>query len=102
MRLVVFLKQNSLTARSLIEKLIQTEISSKSNKGRISKTEKQAALVSINFFAKFIKAKVDKKRDTAEIKALVQMIDVDRDGVISETDLDAFLGRVNFHDFFQD
>jgi Ca2+-binding EF-hand superfamily protein len=58
-------------------------------------------LISIGFFSKFIKAKVDKKRSLEEIKELVALIDFDRDGFIGPSDLEAFLGRSNFHKFFE-
>ena len=54
----------------------------------------------MNFFSKFIKMKVDKKREINEIKAYVDLIDIDKDGVISIEDLDSFLSRINFNDFY--
>ncbi len=92
-RITVFLKQNNLTAKTLIEKLIATRNTANSNK---QKAKSNANLISISFFAKFIKAKVDKKRSLEEIKHLLQYADLDRDGKISDNDLEAALGRVNF------
>jgi Ca2+-binding EF-hand superfamily protein len=54
----------------------------------------------VNFFAKFIKAKVDKKRSIDELKHLANQIDLDKDGIISEHDLEAYLSRLNFSNFF--
>ena len=65
-----------------------------SENGRVSNK------VSASFFAKFIKAKVDKKKTQEEILFLVKSVDIDKDGVISEEDLEAFLGRLNFQEFF--
>lgn len=56
--------------------------------------------MSISFFAKFLKAKVDKKRNLEDIKDLMRSVDLDRDGKIGESDLEAFIGRVNFQEFF--
>mmetsp|Transcript_32138 Transcript_32138/g.31454 ORF Transcript_32138/g.31454 Transcript_32138/m.31454 type:complete len:128 (+) Transcript_32138:1654-2037(+) len=47
-----------------------------------------------------MKAKVDKKRSLEEIKELVRKIDIDKDGYVSEQDLEGYLGRLNFQDFF--
>lgn len=52
--------------------------------------------VSISYFAKFLKAKVDKKRSLDEIKDIITVIDIDKDNKIGESDLETFLSRVNF------
>ena len=96
LRLVVFLKQNNLTAKSLIEKLLSTK-----KQQSDPKQQKQINFISVTFFSKFIKAKVDKKRTLDEIKEYVRQVDMDRDGLIGESDLEAFLGRVNFQEFFE-
>jgi len=44
---------------------------------------------------------VDKKRTVEEIKELVKLIDMDQDGYIGVSDLEAFVGRANFHNFFE-
>lgn len=91
LRLAVFLQQNSLTAKTLIEKLLETKRAS--NPGCNDE-------ISLKFFAKFIKAKVDKKPEVPEIIGLVSQMDIDRDGLIGENDLEAFLGRVNYSKAF--
>jgi hypothetical protein len=79
-RLSVFMQQNGMTAKSLLDKLAETKNSSKTNKVR---NKANSDLISSNFFAKFIKAKVDKKRSLDELKDLVESaIDMDRDGFI--------------------
>jgi len=94
-RLTVFMQQNGMTAKSLLDKLIETKNSSKTNKARNKATTDQ---ISTNFFAKFIKAKVDKKRTLEELKELVDAsIDMDRDGFIGLSDLEAFVGRASYH-----
>ena len=92
LRLQVFLQQNSLTPRSLIDKLVETKRAS----NPACNDE-----ISIKFFSKFIKAKVDKKPEVPEILAIVTQMDIDRDGLIGESDLEAFLGRVNFSKAFK-
>jgi Ca2+-binding EF-hand superfamily protein len=94
-RLTVFMQQNGMTAKALLDKLIETKNSSKTNKARNKATTDQ---ISTNFFAKFIKAKVDKKRTLEELKEIVDAsIDMDKDGCIGLSDLDAFLGRASYH-----
>ena len=88
-----------MTAKSLLDKLIETKNSSKTNKARNKATSDQ---ISTNFFEKFIKAKVDKKRTLEEIKELVDAsIDMDKDGFIGLSDLEAFVGRASYHTFFE-
>jgi len=43
--------------------------------------------VSVNVFASFLKAKIDKKRDEAELRKFANYMDVDKDGFITEIDL---------------
>ena len=58
----------------------------------------QVDQISTNFFAKFIKAQVDKKRTLEELKELVDAsIDMDKDGFIGLSDLEAFVGRASYH-----
>ena len=95
MRLTVFMQQNGMTAKALLDKLIETKNSSKTNKARNKATTDQ---ISTNFFAKFIKAKVDKKRTLEELKEIVDAsIDMDKDGCIGLSDLEAFVGRASYH-----
>ncbi len=84
-----------MTAKSLLEKLIETKNSSKTNKAR---NKASSDLITTNFFAKFIKAKVDKKRTLDELKELVDSsIDMDKDGYIGLSDLESFVGRAGYH-----
>ena len=97
-RLSVFLQQNGLTGKDLIEKLLESKRTSKTNQ---ESGKHESAQISTSYFAKFIKAKVDKKRSFEEIKAIVvEVVDMDRDGIISISDLEGFLGRINYHAFF--
>jgi hypothetical protein len=92
LRLAVFLQQNNLTPKSLIAKLVETKRAS--NPGCNEE-------ISLKFFGKFIKAKVDKKPELPAIISIVTQMDIDRDGLIGESDLEAFLGRVNFTNAFK-
>ena len=84
-----------MTPKTLLNKLIETKNSSKTNKARNKATTDQ---ISTNFFAKFIKAKVDKKRTLEELKELVDAsIDMDKDGFIGLSDLDTFVGRASYN-----
>jgi len=91
-RLWVFLKQNKLSVKQLSDKLLASKSTQTSNKEKIS----------VGFFAKFLKAKVDKKRSVEELKEFAKQMDLDRDGYLGEEDIDAFLKRLNFKDFFDE
>lgn len=58
-------------------------------------------MISVSFFSKFLKAKVDKKRPLDELKQLVAArIDMDMDGFVGESDLEAFVGRAHYQPYF--
>ena len=52
-------------------------------------------------FASFLKMKVDKKREESELKRLSAQIDVDKDGMISATDIDTCVKNLNNLAFWQ-
>ena len=82
-----------------MDKLIETKNNSKTNQARNKAT---SSFISVNFFSKFLKAKVDKSRILDDLLALVSAsVDMDRDGVISVADLEAFVGRTHFQDFLE-
>jgi hypothetical protein len=88
-----------MSCKSLLEKLVETKNSSKTNKAR---NKASSEVITTSFFAKFIKAKVDKKRTLEELKELVDTsLDMDRDGFIGLSDLEAFVGRASYHQFFE-
>jgi Ca2+-binding EF-hand superfamily protein len=99
LRLAVFMQQNGLTCKKLVDKLIETKNNSKTNQARNKAT---SSFISVNFFSKFLKAKVDKSRALDDLLAIVSTsVDMDRDGVISVADLEAFVGRTHFQDFLE-
>jgi len=63
------------------------------NKG-VLKVENQA-------FAAFLKQKVDKKRDEYSISMYVNQMDVDKDGFITEDDLNTCIKNLNNQQFFK-
>ena len=77
---------------------MQTKNSSKTNKAR---NKASSDSITVNFFAKFVKSKVDKKRSIEDIRGLVAALDLDGDGVVSVSDLEALVGRANFHQYFE-
>ena len=93
------MQQNGLTCKKLVDKLIETKNNSKTNQARNKAT---SSFISVNFFSKFLKAKVDKSRALDDLLAIVSTsVDMDRDGVISVADLEAFVGRTHFQDFLE-
>ena len=91
LRLWVFLKQNKLSISQLLFKLSSTKKESKTGKKDVS----------IGYFAKFLKAKVDKKSDMNELREFAKAIDLDKDGCLCEADMETFLKRLNFREFFE-
>ena len=93
------MQQNGLTCKKLVDKLIETKNNSKTNQARNKAT---SSFISVNFFSKFLKAKVEKSRALDDLFAIVSAsVDMDRDGVISVADLEAFVGRTHFQDFLE-
>ena len=79
-RLDYFLRQNKLTPIEIMRRLSGT-------KG-VLKVENQA-------FAAFLKQKIDKKRDEYSISIYVNQMDVDKDGFITEDDLNTCIKNLN-------
>ena len=57
--------------------------------------------VSVEKFAEFLKLKVEKKKDQVELFGYAQLIDVDKDGYISEEDLKTCLSNLHSATFYQ-
>jgi hypothetical protein len=88
-----------LSPKRLIEKLVETKNTSKTNQARNKATTN---FITVNFFSKFLKAKVDKSRPFEELQALVaEAIDMDRDGCISVCDIEGFIGRRQYQEFVE-
>lgn len=56
--------------------------------------------ITVKYFAKFLSAKIDKKMGMEEIISMTSQMDIDKDGIISVNDLETFLQRINFNEFF--
>jgi Ca2+-binding EF-hand superfamily protein len=77
---------------------VETKNQSSTNQAR---NKANSNFISISFFSKFVNAKVDKKRPIEDTRVLVEAIDLDKDGYIGANDLEAFVGRASFHQFFE-
>lgn len=85
-RLDYFLKQNKLSTYEIIKRL--------AGDSGVLKVEN-------DIFASFIKQKVDKKRDEYSISMYVNQMDVDKDGYITEEDLNTCIKNLNNMAFFK-
>lgn len=95
MRLNVFLRQNGQQPEQLVKR-ISANLNHTETK-HVNPTEK--AKVPISYFAKFLKAKVDKKWEFNELQKLTERMDLDQDGNIDENDIVCCLGRIEQEDF---
>jgi Ca2+-binding EF-hand superfamily protein len=57
--------------------------------------------VSVDLFADFLKSKVDKKRQGNELRQYAHFIDIDKDGFVSEIDLQTCINNINSNAFFK-
>ena len=57
--------------------------------------------VSVDIFAEFLKSKIDKKRQVGELRQYAHYIDVDKDGYVSEIDLQTCINNLNSNAFFK-
>lgn len=62
---------------------------------------KDQIAVSVDVFAEFLKSKVDKKRSSGELRQYAHYIDVDKDGFVSEIDLQTCINNLNSNAFFK-
>ncbi len=91
-RLKHFLTQNGLTVDSLMRRLA---VSAKKESTGINTNA-----VSVNYFGRFLKNKIDKKRAEGELMRHAQMMDIDQDGFIDKHDLGTVLGNLQNETFF--
>lgn len=57
--------------------------------------------VSVSVFGQFLKSKIDKKRSLGELKQYAHYMDIDKDGFISDIDLQTCLNNLNSNTFFK-
>jgi len=74
-RIAFFIQSNQQTVQSVMRRL--------SGKSGYSPSQGVPA----DYFADFLRAKVDKKRSSEELRRYASFIDVDKDGFVSEIDL---------------
>ena len=55
----------------------------------------------MDLFASFLKSKIDKKRSMGELRQYANYMDVDKDGFISEIDLQTCISNLNSNAFFK-
>jgi hypothetical protein len=89
-RIDFFLISNQQTVPSLIKRLREKAHSNVSEIG-----------VPVAQFATFLKQKIDKKRSEEELHKYAHFIDIDKDGFISEIDLQICIDNLNTPSFFK-
>ena len=57
--------------------------------------------VSVPAFAKFLHEKVEKSKDIQNIESYVKLMDIDKDGMISQEDLQTCLLNINSDQFYK-
>jgi Ca2+-binding EF-hand superfamily protein len=55
----------------------------------------------VGVFAQFLKSKIDKKRSSGELKQYASYLDVDKDGYVSDIDLQTCLNNLHSNTFFK-
>jgi Ca2+-binding EF-hand superfamily protein len=99
-RIKAFMKQNNQNPENFMRRLVLGESQSDFNAPHESGLDKERK-VSVSYFTKFLKNKVDKKRDFEELRRYAELIDIDADGYISIHDLHSCLGNLNNETFYK-
>lgn len=89
-RLDYFLMSNQQTSASLVKRLKEKSGTAQGSKG-----------VPVEYFGDFLKQKIDKKRNESELHKFARFIDIDKDGFISEIDLQTCIDNLNTNAFFK-
>lgn len=84
-RINYFLNHNAISVGDLLKRL-----------------SKHGGAVPVTDFAAFLKAKVDKKRDGQELLKFARMLDVDKDGMVGETDVTTCVKNLGNAQFWRD
>lgn len=92
--------QNNQNVDGFMRRLVLGETQSDFNSSATMTVEKDRK-VSVDFFARFLKSKVDKKNSIEELTRHASLIDVDNDGYISVHDLRSCLGNLNNETFYK-
>jgi Ca2+-binding EF-hand superfamily protein len=99
-RLKAFMTQNNQNVENFMRRLILGESQSEHNAFEEKTIEKERK-VTVEFFAKFLKNKVDKKKSLEELVQQAELIDIDKDGYISIHDLQSCLGNLSNETFYK-
>lgn len=100
-RIKAFMNQNNQNTEGFMRRLVLGESQSDFHPQHESGLDKERK-VSVDYFTKFLKNKVDKKRDENELRRYAELIDIDTDGYISIHDLQSCLGNLNNETFYKD
>jgi Ca2+-binding EF-hand superfamily protein len=93
-RIAFFLKQNNVEIAALLKRLAQSVENSK-------ESAPDQWIIPCDGFTAFLKQKVEKKREIGELKRFTEMIDIDKDGYISEPDLGSCIKNLSNTAFFR-
>ena len=93
-RLSYFLKQNNISSNALLKRL---------SAATPQNTEAAPGVIGIptNLFAEFLKQKVEKKRTYEELCKYSNMLDVDKDGFVTEHDIETCIKNLPNMAFFR-
>lgn len=100
-RIKAFMTQNNQNAESFMRRLVLGQSQSGFGDTHEEGLDKERK-VSVEFFTKFLKNKVDKKRNVDELRKYAELIDLDNDGFINIYDLQTCLGNLNNETFYKD
>lgn len=89
-RISFFLKQNSISIASLLKRLALASDAPASVVG-----------IPLRVFAEFLKQKVEKKKDLSELERFTSLLDVDKDGLITEADILTCIKNLNNAAFYK-
>lgn len=91
-RVAYFIESNKQSVQSILRRLAQ-----KSGNSQVA----DQVSVTLEDFAVFLKHKIDKKRNISELRQYAHYMDIDKDGLISEIDLQTCLANLNSNTFFK-
>jgi Ca2+-binding EF-hand superfamily protein len=91
-RISFFLKQNNISIGNLLKRL---------STASEPQPNLPIFLIPLRVFAEFLKQKVEKKKEIKELEHFTMMLDVDKDGFISEADLVTCIKNLNNAQFYK-
>ena len=91
-RLKYFMTQNNLDSPGLLKRLSVSE----QREGGFHSSN----VISVDYFGRFLKNKIDKKREEGELMRFATMMDIDQDTFIDINDLTTCIGNLSNDAFF--